>query len=193
MSERLQDIQGFLREILAPRIGLGDTALDLTAGLGRDTLFLAQSVGPTGKVHAFDIQAAALVETRRLIEEEGVADRVILHEADHARVQEFVDEPVNLAMFNLGYLPGSDHAVTTQVISTLQALQGVLKLLIENGILVLTVYRGHPGGEEEASAVQKFMTALPRKSYSVLEGKYINQGDNTPYWILVQKKRGEIG
>lgn len=193
MIERLQDIQGLLREILIPRIEPGDTALDLTAGLGRDTLFLAKAVGPKGKVHAFDIQPAALAETRHLLEDEGVADRVKLHEADHARVQEFVDESIKLAMINLGYLPGSDHSVTTQAKSTLQALQGVLKLLVENGILVLTLYRGHPGGEEEASGVQEFLKKLPRKNYSVLEGQYINQGDKTPYWILVQKKRGEIG
>lgn len=191
MTERLQDIQGFLREILAPRIGLGDTALDLTAGLGRDTLFLAEAVGPNGRVHAFDIQATALAETRRLLEVGGVADRVALHEADHARVQEFVSEPVKIAMFNLGYLPGSDHSVMTQAKSTLQALQAVLKLLVENGLLALTVYRGHPGAGEEARAVQEFLTSLSAKSYSVLEGQYINQGDKTPYWILVQKKRGE--
>lgn len=193
MNERLQDIQGFLREILVPRIEQGDTVLDLTAGLGRDTLFLAQAVGPQGRVHAFDIQAEALAETHRLLEEEGVADRVELHEADHARVREFVTEPVKAAMFNLGYLPGSDHSVTTQAQSTVRALQGVLELLMEKGVLVLTVYRGHPGGEEEAGAVEKFLTALPRKIYSVLEGRYINQGNSTPYWILIQKKRGELG
>lgn len=193
MNERLQDIQSFLREILVPRIRLGDTVLDMTAGRGRDTLFLAQAVGPSGKVHAFDIQSAALAETRHLLEEEGVADWVTLYEADHARVQEFVSEPVNLAMFNLGYLPGSDHSVRTQAKSTLQALQGVLQLLVEKGILVLTIYRGHPGGEEEASSVQEFLTTLPCKNYSVLQGQYINQGDKTPYWILVQKKRGEMG
>lgn len=193
MSERLQDIQSFLRAILAPRIALGDTALDLTAGLGRDTLFLAQAVGAEGRVHAFDIQASALAETRRLLEEHGVEKRVSLHAVDHARLGEFISEPVNIAMFNLGYLPGSDHSITTQADSTLQALQAVLERLVENGVLVLTVYRGHPGGEEEARAVKEFLTSLSRKLYSVLEGQYINQGDQAPYWILVEKKRGKIG
>ncbi|HVJ47868.1 class I SAM-dependent methyltransferase [Desulfitobacterium sp.] len=193
MSERLQDIQGFLREILAPRIAPGNTVLDLTAGRGRDTLFLAQAVGAEGRVHAFDIQETALTETRRLLEKQGVAERVSLYAADHALVRDFVSEPVNLAMFNLGYLPGSDHSITTQAVSTLQALQATLELLAENGILVLTIYRGHLGGEEEAKAVQQYLASLPRKIYSVLEGQYINQGDKAPYWILVQKKRGEIG
>lgn len=193
MTERLQDIQGFLREILAPRILSGDTVLDLTAGRGRDTLFLAQAVGEAGTVHAFDIQAGAMAETHRLLEERGVENRVKLYTVDHARLREFVSEPVKVAMFNLGYLPGSDHTVTTQASSTLLALRAVLEVLHKNGVLALTVYRGHPGGEEEAKALEEFLRSLSRKTYSVLEGRYTNQGDKAPYWILVQKNKGEIG
>lgn len=193
MSNRIQDIQGFLREILVQRIRPGDIALDLTAGRGRDTLFLAQAVGPKGRVHAFDIQDRALKETERLLSKHGLVERVSLHAITHARVREVVSEPINIAMFNLGYLPGSDHSLTTQAESTLLALQSVLEMLTLNGILVLTIYRGHPGGEEEASAVDQFLTSLPRKCFSVLEGKYINQDREAPYWVLVQKKREEIG
>ena len=193
MSNRIQDIQGFLREILISRISPGDIALDLTAGRGRDTLFLAQAVGPEGRVHAFDIQETALMETQRLLSEHGIADRVMLHAITHARVQEVVSEPVNIAMFNLGYLPGSDHSLTTQAESTLLALKAVLEMLTVNGLLVLTIYRGHPGGKEEACAVDQFLASLPRKRFSVLEGKYTNQDQEAPYWILVQKKREEVG
>lgn len=193
MSNRIQDIQGFLREILGPKIRPGDITLDLTAGRGRDTLFLAQAVGPTGQVHAFDIQETALRETQRLLNEHGVAERVLLHGVNHARVREFVKEPVNIAMFNLGYLPGSDHSLTTQADSTLLALQAVLEMLTLNGVLALTIYRGHPGGKEEAGAVNELLASLPRKRFSVLEGKYINQEEEAPYWVLVQKKREEIG
>lgn len=193
MSNRIQDIQGFLRELLVSRIKPGDIALDLTAGRGRDTLFLAQAVGPEGRVHAFDIQEAALKETECLLSENGVAERVSLHAMTHARVKEAVLERVNIAMFNLGYLPGSDHSLTTQAESTLLALQAVLEMLTLNGMLVLTIYRGHPGGKEEAAAVDEFLKSLPRKRFSVLEGKYINQDQEAPYWVLVQKKREEIG
>lgn len=193
MIERLQDIQSFLRTLLAPLIHPGDRALDLTAGRGRDTLFLAEAVGAKGQVDAFDVQAAAIASTQRVLEEAGVAGRVFLHQADHAQVKEFVSEPVQVAMFNLGYLPGSDRCVTTEARSTLPAIQGVLDLLDNNGVLALTVYRGHPGGKEEAQAVEKYLRSLSDKRFSVLEGQYINQGDQAPYWILVQKKRGKCG
>lgn len=51
----------WVERVLVP----GDSAVDATAGNGYDTLFLARLVGPSGHVHAFDVQAAALEETRR--------------------------------------------------------------------------------------------------------------------------------
>lgn len=191
MSNRLQDIQGFLRTILKESIQPGDIALDLTAGRGRDTLFLAQLVGAEGKVHAFDVQEVALQETQGLLKEQHMAERVRLYHWDHGRLLEKVQDPVQAAMFNLGYLPGHSQEITTQAASTLAALEAVLQLLRQGGVIALTVYRGHPGGLEEAAAVEEFLSCLPRRKYSVLRGEYINQLPNAPYWILVQKNKGD--
>ena len=57
VTERAQKLA---TEILRP----GDVAVDGTAGKGRDTACLAQAVGPTGHVHAFDIQPEAVASTR---------------------------------------------------------------------------------------------------------------------------------
>lgn len=193
MIKRIQDIQGFLRTFLKPLIHAGDITLDLTAGRGRDTLFLAENVGDEGRVHAFDIQEIALKETWALLKEHQMEQRVQLHALDHARVLERVRDPIQVAMFNLGYLPGHDQDIITRASSTLPALEAVLNLLRPGGVVALTVYRGHEGGYEEAQAVEKFLQTLPRLTYSVLRGEYTNQGENTPYWILVQKNKGEIG
>ncbi|MDD2234189.1 MAG: class I SAM-dependent methyltransferase [Desulfitobacteriaceae bacterium] len=72
----LRDIQGLLRAFLQPLILPGDKVMDATAGRGRDTLFLSECVGPTGKVYALDIQEQALAETHRLLSDKGMADRV---------------------------------------------------------------------------------------------------------------------
>ncbi|SHN78407.1 class I SAM-dependent methyltransferase [Desulfitobacterium chlororespirans] len=191
MNNRLQDIQGFLRTMLRASIQAGDIALDLTAGRGRDTLFLAQLVGAEGRVHAFDVQEVALQETQRLLKEQQMAERVCLYHWDHGRLLEKVQDPVQAAMFNLGYLPGHSQKITTQAASTLAALEAVLQLLRQGGVIALTVYRGHPGGLEEAAAVEEFLSCLPRRKYSVLRGEYINQLPNAPYWILVQKNKGD--
>lgn len=193
MIRRLQDIQGFLRGILKPYIHTGDIVLDLTAGLGRDTLFLAENVGEEGQVHAFDVQEVALEETRKLLREKGLEQRVHLYALDHAHLLEKINTPVQVAMFNLGYLPGHNHEITTQAFSTIAALKAVLELLSTGGVIALTVYRGHEGGSQEALAVEEFLRALPRRTYSVLRGEYTNQGENAPYWILVQKNKGDVG
>ena len=38
----------------------GDTVVDATCGNGHDTKWLAQAVGPSGRVFAFDIQVCSL-------------------------------------------------------------------------------------------------------------------------------------
>ena len=59
--------QQLVCEVLQP----GDLAVDLTTGKGRDTLALAEAVGPTGQVVAFDVQTEALDQSQRFLEERG--------------------------------------------------------------------------------------------------------------------------
>ena len=53
------------QQLLGPLIRPGDIVIDATAGNGHDTLFLAENVGPDGRVLAFDVQAVAIDSTRR--------------------------------------------------------------------------------------------------------------------------------
>ena len=53
------------------------------------------------------------------------------------------------AVFNLGYLPGGDKSITTNGHSTISAIEQLLELLKENGLIVLVVYHGHPEGKTE--------------------------------------------
>ena len=46
----------------------GDTVVDFTMGNGHDTEYLCRKV-PDGKVYAFDIQASALENTKKRLEE----------------------------------------------------------------------------------------------------------------------------
>lgn len=190
-NTRVQNIQGLLRSILSSVIQPGDVACDLTAGLGRDTLFLAQEVGESGIVHAFDIQEVALQETRKLLTTHGLEKRVHLHQRNHGEVKEIVQDPIRVAMFNLGYLPGHDQEIITQGPSTLAALEGVLELLLPGGVISLTLYRGHQGGHEETLIVEEYLSSLNKRKYSVLRGEYINQSKEAPYWIVVQKNKGD--
>jgi predicted methyltransferase len=153
VTERAQRLA---RETLRP----GDLAVDGTAGKGRDTLCLAQAVGSDGRVHAFDIQPAALAATQALLADAGLADRVTLHLRSHAELAAALPADhlgrLGVAIFNLGYLPGGDQAVITRPDSTAVALRAAHAALRPGGRLICVAYTGHAGGEDEAAVVRTF-------------------------------------
>jgi len=144
-------------ELLTPYLSTGDIAVDATAGNGHDTLFLAQQVGPTGRVHAFDIQSSALDSTRERLRQAACETPLRLHPVSHAEMLHQLPTDlrgrVAAITFNLGYLPGADRQTVTHSESTLAALRQSLLLLRPGGALSVLAYRGHPGGREEALAV----------------------------------------
>ena len=148
--------QQLLSEVLQP----GDLAVDLTAGNGSDTLFLAQIVGPSGRVLAFDIQEQALVTTAEKLAQVGVlvtrADTsshvnikpgVTLVASSHACLPDFLHVAPKGIIANLGYLPGGDKDLVTRPDSTVAALLHATEALAIGGRLAVVVYPGHPGGE----------------------------------------------
>lgn len=154
--------------LLAETLSLGDVALDATCGNGHDTLFLAQQVGPTGRVYGFDLQQDALAKTQKRLSQAGL-DNVTLHRACHSRIGELIPFEyhgrIRSVTFNLGYLPGGDKTFVTRAETTLAAIESALKLLSPGGILTVVAYVGHPGGPEEADAVAELLHSLPPDAY----------------------------
>jgi tRNA A58 N-methylase Trm61 len=141
-------------------ISEGDLVIDATAGNGHDTVFLARCVGESGRVLAFDVQAAAIESTRRLLESADVSANVELFQESHARLADHVSAgSVAAIMFNLGYLPGSDQSVITTTSETLIALEAAVQALRPGGWLCVICYPGHDGGNDEASAVESWLSS----------------------------------
>lgn len=182
-------------QLVQQRVRAGELVVDATAGNGNDTLFLARLVGPTGTVAAFDIQREALDSTRRKLEEAGIAVtdsgkgvRLVLD--THAELRHYIEGAASAVMFNLGYLPGADQSVITTVSSTLAALDASLSVLRPGGVLTAVVYPGHPGGREEAEAVEFWAAALPQQEAQAVVYRFANrQHPSPPYLIAVEKQR----
>ena len=175
-----------LRAVLLP----GDRAIDATMGNGHDTALLCSLVGPEGRVYAFDVQPAALEATRRRLAEEGLAGQAELFLLGHEHMREAVGEPVKAIVFNLGWLPGGDHRITTLTETTLPAIQQALALLMPMGVLVICVYPGHPEGEREQEMVTRLLSSLSPREYNVLMQQFLNAGAGAPLCFAVQKQRG---
>ncbi|HSU79782.1 MAG TPA: class I SAM-dependent methyltransferase [Candidatus Angelobacter sp.] len=167
----------------------GDMAVDATAGNGHDTLYLANLVGATGHVYAFDIQEQAIQKTETRLKEAAVYERVTLIQDSHHQAKTYIrEESLSLALFNLGYLPGGDKTVVTQVDTTVKAAEFFLQALKPNGRVVLVLYPGHPEGQTEAAAIETWANALPQTLFTVQKTVTLNQINNPPYVIAIEKR-----
>ncbi|MGL9748785.1 class I SAM-dependent methyltransferase [Enterococcus sp. DIV0170] len=178
----------YSHQLLKEIISEGDYVIDATMGNGNDTLFLAELVGSTGHVYAFDIQEQALQNTCEKLAD--YTDRATLFLAGHETIEEkiAVDQPIQAAIFNLGYLPKSDKHVITLPETTKQAMSAILKRLTIGGRMIVVIYYGHEGGEAEKNEVLHFCQALPQEKFSVLNYQFINQKNNPPILLCVEKK-----
>lgn len=184
---KLERVIQYAQTLLSMAVEDGDIAIDATAGNGHDTVFLAELVGPNGYVYAFDVQKEAVDSTLLRVLDHAYEDRVRVLNRGHETIDEFVDKEIGAAIFNLGYLPGSDHSIVTKPNTTLEAIQKMLKLLKVGGMIVLVVYHGHEGGKEERDEIIRFVSALPQKYVHVLRYEFINQKNDPPFIIALEK------
>ena len=191
MSYELKSARYIAADILRQAVQPGDTAVDATMGNGHDTLYLCQLVGETGRVYAFDVQPQAVENTRRRLEEAGVSNRAALFCLGHERMAEQVREAPSAVVFNLGWLPGGDHAVTTHWETTRQAVESALTLLKPRGVLLICAYPGHPEGDRERQALMEMLVHLPPQRYNVLRHQFLNAGPGAPECFAVQKQENK--
>lgn len=184
---KLERVIQYAQTLLRMAIDEGDIAVDATAGNGHDTVFLAELVGPKGYVYSFDVQKSAVDSTLLRVLDYAYEDRVRVLNRGHETVDEFVTKEIGAAIFNLGYLPGSDHSIVTKPNTTVEAIEKMLKLLKVGGMIVLVVYHGHEGGKEERDEVIHFVSELPQKYVHVLRYEFINQKNDPPFIIALEK------
>lgn len=170
----------------------GDIVVDGTCGNGHDTLFLTKLVGQNGHVYGFDIQSEAINRTTQRLKDNGFGARATIYHDSHAKLKERVPPyhrtNIQAAIFNLGYLPGSDKTIVTTPGETIASIDSLLSLLNEGGVIVLVVYHGHPGGKEEKDAVLDYVTGLDQQSFRALQYSFINQKNNPPFILAVEKR-----
>ena len=190
MEYELRSARFLAAEIRQKVILSGDHVIDATLGNGHDTLELAQLVGPAGKVYGFDVQPAALENTKARLLEAGVLDRCSLYLLGHEHMGEVVAEPVRYVSFNLGWLPGGDKRVTTHWETTQTALKSALKLLLPLGVCTVCAYPGHAEGDRERHELISFLSSLRPQDFNVLEQRFLNAGPGSPECFVLQKQPG---
>lgn len=188
----LERILPYARKLLQSTVNEGDLTIDATIGNGHDTVFLAKLVGETGHVYGFDIQELAIQKTTERINNENLSNQVTLLQRSHAEVKKVIPaslhEKLKGAIFNLGYLPGSDKSVVTVPESTISAIEQILEMMAPEGIIVVVIYHGHEGGEIEKDALMNFAQNIPQDLAHVLTYRFINQANNPPFILAIEKR-----
>lgn len=168
--------------------GEGAIVVDATMGNGHDTEFLAKLVGPSGHVYAFDIQEAAVTATGRRLAEAELADRCTLILDGHQNIPAHVREPIDGAMFNLGWLPGSPHETFTRFETTRAGIEGALSLLKKGGLVTVCVYPGHEEGQREKDLLVDWISSLDDRKYDAAFFGYLNLKKKPPCLLMITKK-----
>lgn len=153
--------------------------VDMTMGNGYDTLALAKHCQ---EVYAFDIQEEALIKTKALL---GDIENVHLILDGHQHIDHYINT-FDYAIFNLGYLPLSDHHVTTVLTSTQIAIQKAIHMV--NIALWIVVYPGHPQGYEESLWINDYVKQLDTHRWNVSCYCMMNK-KQAPYVIEIEKRK----
>jgi tRNA A58 N-methylase Trm61 len=187
----LEPILQFAKSLMQKTIQPGDVAVDATLGNGHDTLFLAQLVGETGKVFGFDVQEQAIEISHARLTEHQLEDRTVLFHKGHEYILNTIPETyhgkVKAAIFNLGYLPGSDKSIVTKPESTISAINQLLEIMSPEGVIVLVIYHGHPEGAHERDELMRFVQALDQQHARVLLYQFLNQQNHPPFIVAIEK------
>ena len=107
----------------------------------------------------------------------------------HAHADRYVTEQPAVIMFNLGYLPGGDKALTTTAEETVRAVRAALTLLRPGGLISLTMYPGHEEGRREQEQLCHLARELPADRFHCLLADMLNQSQTAPRVLLITRKK----
>lgn len=190
MANDFRSARFWAAELIEKALYPGATAVDATLGNGHDALWLCSLVGEEGRVYGFDVQAEAVQNSQNRLQEASVDQRARLILDGHQHMLKYVPaESADAVMFNLGWLPGAAHGVTTQTETTLQAVNAALMVLKEEGILTICVYPGHEEGAREREALIDWARSLNEREYDAMLRCYLNQSKDPPLMIAVKKNK----
>lgn len=160
-------------------------AVDATCGKGYDTEFLC-SLG-FAQVVGFDVQPRALHITQQRLQDAGWQNARLMLK-NHSAIAQEIDQEIDCAMFNLGYLPGTDKTITTETESSIQALEQTLCRMAAHGIISILCYPGHPEGARETAAVRAWLEGI-QDHWQVLTIESESVSNRTPVLFLISQER----
>lgn len=173
-------IEKYTKNMMKNFINKNSVVIDATCGNGIDTEFLAMR---SKHVYAFDIQEEAIISTKNRCKD---YTNITYFNDTHANISNLINDSIDLIIFNLGYLPSSESKISTNSVSTIEAIKASLSILKINGAIIITVYVGHDKNKE-GNDLLSFVQNLNKYEYLVSCYQMLNL-NNSPYTIIIEKK-----
>lgn len=180
MFKYVGDISKQAQFIIKNYVENKEVAIDGTLGNGYDTDFLKDNFK---RVYSFEIQE----EPCKVYSEKGYENVKVINDSHHL-FKKYINEDVDCIMYNLGYLPKGDKNITTVKETSLKSIEEGLSILRSGGIMTICVYTGHNEGKEEESCIGKFLKDLDKRSFGVMECRFLNRSNNPPKLLVIEKK-----
>lgn len=175
--------------LLLPYAREAAVLVDMTCGNGGDTIFLASQMREDAVLYAFDIQERAVEKTRDALAAHGLDGKdVRCLQGSHDELIAAIEEPVDMVVFNLGYLPSGDHSIYTKSETTLKAVKICLNKIARNGIIMIAAYPGTEAGAQEEKALGEFCRKIPQRDFDVSTWRPVNQVHCPPVLYIIQKR-----
>lgn len=153
--------------------------VDATCGNGHDSIFLSKFHNRV--LHCIDIQEISIENTKIALKNE---ENTYFHHTSHSTL-DYIEEPIDLIVYNLGYLPGSDKSIITNSITTTSSLEKALERLSNQGMISITIYTGHDGGQDEEKAILTLIKTIPT-NFKIIKTSFL-QKKHHPYAIFIKK------
>lgn len=180
-----------LNLLLKEAIDLGDVVVDATLGNGNDAELLLELVGETGYLFGFDVQPQAILSSQSRLSRFKPSQFQLIQDSHHHMKAYLQHKNPKAVVFNLGYLPKADKAMTTKWDTTKVAIETACELIVPGGFVVITAYPGHEAGAEENEALKLWLKTFDQKVFEVSHFEMMNQVNHPPvlYWISKRKPR----
>lgn len=169
-----------------PVLQYAKVIVDATCGNGHDTLYLAEHSLGAAHIYGFDLQPQAIINTNNRVA--NFSDKVTLQQISHDSGIQNIDDEIDLIVFNLGYLPGSNHGCMTSESTTLHALSIGLEKLSSQGFISVVAYPGTDEGQREYESVLTWMQSLDQKKYTAFQWQPLNQVNKPPIYLGILKR-----
>ncbi|KUK73485.1 MAG: SAM-dependent methyltransferase, MraW methylase family [Clostridiales bacterium 38_11] len=186
MSVNIYNIVQYYHFLISEFLTEDSINIDCTCGNGNDSLYLCNAMKGKGFLYAFDVQEEAIKKTQKLLLKSSKFNNYKVIHDSHVNVDRYILKKVQLAVFNLGYLPESKSDISTNPDTTIFALEKILKILKLKGYILITAYTGHDKGLER-NALFDYLEKLDDKLFKVVNHRIININNYTPELFIIHK------